>query len=356
MTQDDTALSVGGGTGFIASHVLDCLLDHGFNIVVTVRSQEKGQRIIDSIDKAQRQQVAFVVVEDIAEEGAFDEVIKADPPFDYVVHTASPYRMQWDDPVKDCLNPAINGTVGILESVHAHAPTVRRIVITSSSAAVLNPPNHPKVYDESSWSDVTWEQALDPEHTYRASKKFAEKAAWGFITVNKPSFTLATINNTYTFGPVPRSLNSLDAVNTSNHRIRDLVQGRMRHGIHPTAPVFTFVDVRDVALAHVRALTVPEAGGKRFYVVGGYFSNPRLAGIIRRRFPQLKGQLPPEEEAAKDDFPEDHWAFDNSRSKEVLGLEYTGLEKSVVDTVESILRFSGRAEQDISKAARSPPN
>lgn len=116
----------------------------------------------------------------------------------------------------------------------------------------------------------------------------------------------------------------------------------MRDGIHPTAPVFTFVDVRDVALAHVRAMTVPEAGGKRFYVVGGFFSNPRLAGIVRRRFPELEGRLPSREEAeGKDDFPEDHWAFDSSRSREVLGLKYTGLEESVVDTVESILRFEG---------------
>lgn len=114
----------------------------------------------------------------------------------------------------------------------------------------------------------------------------------------------------------------------------------MRETIEPTAPVFTFVDVRDVALAHVRALTVPEAGGKRFYVVGGFFSNARLAGIMRAAYPGLADRLPPAA-GVRDDFPDDHWAFDNSRSREVLGLEYTGLEKSVVDTVESILRFEG---------------
>ncbi|KAL2020612.1 hypothetical protein VTK56DRAFT_8102 [Thermocarpiscus australiensis] len=63
-----------GGTGFIASHVLDCLLDHGFQVVVTVRSQEKGQRIIKSIDQKLSTRVSFVVVDDIAKEGAFDEV------------------------------------------------------------------------------------------------------------------------------------------------------------------------------------------------------------------------------------------------------------------------------------------
>jgi nucleoside-diphosphate-sugar epimerase len=117
----------------------------------------------------------------------------------------------------------------------------------------------------------------------------------------------------------------------------------MRDGIHPTAPVFTFVDVRDVALAHVRALTAPEAGGNRFYVVGGFFSNPRLAGIIRRRFPELSGRLPPEEDV-EDDFPANHWGFDNERSRKVLGLEYTALERSVVDTVESILRYDERSK------------
>ena len=126
------------------------------------------------------------MVEDIAKEGAFDEVsdpnqflfhkthncqaIKSDPPFDYVVHTASPYQLHFDDPIRDCLDPAIKGTTGILKSIKAFAPTVKRVVVTSSSAAVLDPPNHRPVYDESSWCSVTWEQATDPQHTYRASK------------------------------------------------------------------------------------------------------------------------------------------------------------------------------------------
>lgn len=109
----------------------------------------------------------------------------------------------------------------------------------------------------------------------------------------------------------------------------------MRDGVEPTAPVFTFVDVRDVALAHVRALSVPEAGGNRFYLVGEFFSNPRLAQIIRAEFPQLADRLPPAD--TKDDLPDDHWQFDTTKSKKVLGLDYVGLEKSVRDTVQSML-------------------
>lgn len=81
-------------------------------------------------------------------------------------------------------------------------------------------------------------------------------------------------------------------------------------------------------------MTVPEAGGNRFYMVSGFYSNPRLAEIIRANFPQLADKLPP---PAKDDFPDDHWQFDCSKSKKVLGIEYIDLEKSVCDTVQSML-------------------
>ncbi|POS78915.1 ketoreductase [Diaporthe helianthi] len=339
-----------GGSGFIASHVLDTLLAHGFSVVVTARSPEKGQAIVGSIDEAQRPDVSFAVVEDIAQEGAFDHVFQSGTKFDYVIHTASPYNFNLGDPVKDFLDPAIKGTTGILKSIKAHAPAVKRVVITSSSAAIINPLKHEKVYDESKWAPFTWDQVIaNPQFGYPGSKVLAEKAAWDFITTHQPNFDLATINNTYTFGPIQRQLPTLDAINTSNLRIRDLVQGKMRAGLEPTAPVFTWVDVRDVALAHVRAMTRPAAGGQRFYVVGGHFSNKRLADVMRVGFPDELGaagphgaaKLPPAEEVV-DDLPGDVYGFDNGRSRGVLGIEYRGLEESVVDTVRSILEWQER--------------
>lgn len=75
-----------------------------------------------------------------------------------------------DDPVKDFLDPAIKGTTGILKSIKAYAPNVKRVVITSSSAAIINPWKHERVYDESKWAPFTWEDALKPENAYPASK------------------------------------------------------------------------------------------------------------------------------------------------------------------------------------------
>lgn len=72
--------------------------------------------------------------------------------------------------MKDFLDPAIKGTTGILKAIKAYAPEVKRVVITSSFAAIINPKQHPKVYSETEWNPVTWEEAMDPANVYRASK------------------------------------------------------------------------------------------------------------------------------------------------------------------------------------------
>jgi nucleoside-diphosphate-sugar epimerase len=144
-----------------------------YTVVVTVRSEEKGRRLLNSYKGTKLERVSFVVVEDIVKEGAFDEAVKSDPPFEYVIHTASPYHLNPQDPVKDFLDPAIKGTKGLLRSVKAYAPTVKRVVFTSSSAAVLNPggsEHHDTVYDETCWAPMTWGMALIPKNAYRASK------------------------------------------------------------------------------------------------------------------------------------------------------------------------------------------
>ncbi|KAI1391827.1 ketoreductase [Hypoxylon trugodes] len=324
---------VTGGSGFIASHVIDVFLDEGFEIVTTVRSDEKGQGIVESAKPSLRERVSYAIVRDISEDGAFDSVFQNEPGFDIVVHTASPYHHNVQDPVKDFLEPAIKGTTGLLKSVKTNAPTVKRVVITSSSAAVINPLKHAKVYDETHWAPWTREDALVPGTAYTASKKLSEQAAWEFMETERPNFDLATINCTFTYGPVQRNLPNLDAMNTSNHLIRDLVQGKLKDGLPPTVPVCTFVDVRDVAQSHLKAAIVPEAGGNRFYIVGGYFSNKRIADEIRRSFPELAERLPD----GPDDLPKDVFGIDISKSRRVLGLEYVSLAKSVKDTVQSIL-------------------
>lgn len=97
--------------------------------------------------------------------------MQSKPPFDYVIHTASPFHNNFADPIEGILDPAVKGTTGILRAIKAFAPEVKRVVVTSSFAAIVNMAAHPKVYDETSWNPVTWDEAVsDRSLTYRGSK------------------------------------------------------------------------------------------------------------------------------------------------------------------------------------------
>ncbi|RMZ80157.1 hypothetical protein DV737_g3056, partial [Chaetothyriales sp. CBS 132003] len=325
---------VTGGSGFIAAHVVDILLKHGHDVVFTVRSDEKGEKILSNHAGQPRSKLSYVIVENIAQEGAFDKAVISEPPFEAVLHTASPFHFNVTDAKKDLLDPAILGTTGILKSIKKSAPTVTRVVITSSFAAIVNVAKHEATYNESHWNPVTLEEATNDASTaYLASKTFAEKAAWDFVDKEKPNFSVSTINPPIVLGPIVSYLNSLNAVNTSNQRVLQLIRGDFKTDGVPPSGIYIWVDVRDVALAHVKAIEVAAAAGKRFFVAAGYYSNGELAHIIKDNFPQFAPRLP---ENLASDVPKDVYGIDNSRSKQILGLEYRPLKESVVDTVKSL--------------------
>lgn len=117
-----------GGTGFIAAHVIDVLLEHGHSVVTSVRSEQKGQTILKNHPNVPKNKLDFVIVEDIAQPDAFDKAIISDPPFETVIHTSSPFHFNVTDSKKELLDPAIIGTTGILKAIKKSAPTVKRVV------------------------------------------------------------------------------------------------------------------------------------------------------------------------------------------------------------------------------------
>ncbi|KAL8866990.1 MAG: hypothetical protein Q9198_008685 [Flavoplaca austrocitrina] len=122
-----TRVLLTGGSGFIAVHVLEALLAQGHSVVTTVRSETKAQMLRDTFPNYGKDKLDFTIVPDIAEEGAFDEAVKSDPPFEWVIHTASPFHFNITDTKKDLLDPAIIGTTGILKAIKKSAPSVKRV-------------------------------------------------------------------------------------------------------------------------------------------------------------------------------------------------------------------------------------
>lgn len=311
--------------------------------MTTVRSQQKAQGIKSAHPDVSKDKLDFAIVEDISRPDAFDEAVISEPPFEAVIHTASPYHFNVTDTKKDLLDPAVVGTIGILKAIKKSAPTVKRVVITSSVAAILDPNKLVgKKYSEADWCPVTEAEAFEsPRNGYRASKTFAEKAAWHFVEKEKPNFTLTSCNPSLVFGPIVHFLNSLDALNTSNQRVRNFMMGAAKEGCPPTNAYF-FVDVRDVALSHVLAVENQEAAGKRFVIVADNFCNKQIVEIIGENFPLLRDGLPTGEALKPGDFPAAGKPdIDNRRSVEVLGMTYRSLADSIVDTVKSLQAVEG---------------
>jgi len=167
----------------------------------------------------------------------------------YVHHCASPFFLAVDDPQTQFVTPAVDGTLNVLRAARA-AGTVRRVVLTSSCAAVSwqDAKGHPDG-PEHVWTEDDWQEDNTLEKgPYRLSKRMAEHAAWDFVAEHK-CFELATICPTFILGPVlsPRA----DA--TSIQFMRGLVDGSTTE---VTGAAFGVVDVRHVATAHVAAMTV----------------------------------------------------------------------------------------------------
>lgn len=172
--------------------------------------------------------------------------------------------------------------------------------------------------------------------TFIASKTYAEKAAWDFVAKETPDFTLTTLCPPLIFGPVLHSNVSLDAVNTSNKQVEDFLAGKFRDQI-PENYLFHWVDVRDCAVAHVRAMESQRMDGKRMVLGAGTFCNREIAAILRQNFPLLADKLPGEE-IAGGGYPDGGVPkLDVAESVEVLGMSYRSLETSIVDLAHSLL-------------------
>ncbi|KAL8726002.1 MAG: hypothetical protein Q9181_006209 [Wetmoreana brouardii] len=198
----------------------------------------------------------------------------------------------------------------------------------------MSPPGGVQVYDESMWNPVTWDAAVtNPRLTYTASKTLAEKAAWDFVKSEYPRFDLVSLNPPLVFGPIAHHLSSLDHLNTSNQRILALAQGAFRDSALPPTGIYLWVDVRDVALAHVRAMETPSAGGERFLLVGGHFSNKLLADTIAETHPGFASKLPTN---AVDDTPAEVYGYDGEKTAKTLGINFRSFRDCVGATIDSL--------------------
>ncbi|KAF8873077.1 D-lactaldehyde dehydrogenase [Infundibulicybe gibba] len=253
--QTPAKVLVTGANGYLGMWIIRTLLEHGFAVRAAVRSADKTAFITNTF-KDHKDMVEFAIVEDITKDGAFNEAVKG---VDAIHHVASPVVRETDDPQK-ILQPAIRGTVGILESALKFGPSVKRVILTSSVAAISQLSRGPATYSEKDWNDESEAEVerlgdkISTNSAYRASKTLAEKAAWKFCEDHKHEigWDLVSINPPFLYGPGIHDVSTPDSLNsTANEWYRSLLEDGYPNSLtNKTA----WVDVRDVAEAQVRAL------------------------------------------------------------------------------------------------------
>lgn len=328
---------VSGANGFIALHTVKILIEEGYKVVGSVRSTEKGENIKKLLKS---DNFLYEIVPDIGQPGAFDEALQKHPEVTAFLHTASPCHFNVTDPVKDLVEPAVEGTKNALKAIHKYGANVKRVVITSSYAAImdLEKAGSPEVVTtEEAWNPITLEDAAkDPLRGYLASKTFAEKAAWDFVKAEKPKFALSTVNPVYVFGPQAFDEEVKSELNFSSEIVNAITKLKENDAI-PSLSGY-FIDVRDVAKAHLKAFSSKETKGQRLLPSDSFFTAQGILDIYHKNFPKEAAKLPKGVPGSADNAIEAVAKIDNSKTKKLLGFEFISLEKSVVDSINQVFK------------------
>jgi nucleoside-diphosphate-sugar epimerase len=311
---------VTGGSGYVATHLIAVLLRDGRRVRATVRSKEREPEIRDAVRHGGADDAGLELVE--ADLTADDGWAAAVDGCAEVHHVASPMPyVQPEDP-DELLVPAREGTLRVLRA--AREAGARRVVFTSSFAAVGYTPKPGAEFTEDDWTDPDT-PGLAP---YPRSKAVAERAAWDFMRREGGATELVVVNPTFILGP------GLGTIHRSSVQlIKMMLDGTMN--VAPRQR-FGLVDVRDVADAHVRAMAAPEAAGKRFLVVGDgpALSFLEVAATLRRRLGAVAERVPTEE-APGEDPPRP--IIHNDRACRELGWRPRPFETTIIETAGYVL-------------------
>lgn len=273
---NDDLVLVTGGTGFIAQYCIIALINRGYRVRTTLRSATREAEVRSYLARGgiSTERVSFTVVDLGADRGWAEAVAGCA----YVLHPASPTPSGNQVREQDWIEPAVDGTLRVLRA--ARDGGVKRVVLTSAIGAVgMGHGTTTRTFDETDWTNLSGNVA-----PYQKSKTLSERAAWDFIAREGKHLELATVNPVAVLGPAlgPDHSHSIGI-------IKSLLAGQ------PGCPKIQsgFVDVRDVADLHLRAMLDPAASGERFIATAGESMwMIEVANVLRARMGAVASKVP----------------------------------------------------------------
>lgn len=324
---------VTGGSGLIGGHVILELLAQGYPVRSTVRSLDREDAVRASLTEAGMTaggDLEFAAADLTGDQGWSDALAGVD----YVIHVASPVMPGHVDDEESVIVPAREGALRVLRA--ARDAGARRVVLTSAFHAVAW--GHP--HDDHVFTEKDWTVLNGPgTDAYGRSKTLAEQAAWDFAAEGR-GLELTTLLPVAVMGPVLST-----KITGANQLIHRLLTGQVPGLLNIYFPI---VDVRDIAAAHVTAMTAPGAAGERFLLAGDpALSMSEIADILRARLGQAAARVPAE--AVPDDVVRAGAATNPMLRSVVNDLGYA--RRFSTGKARSVLRWDPRPSKDAVAAA-----
>ncbi len=334
---------VTGGTGYVACHLIATLLARGHAVNTSVRNLVNPGKILPLRTLQLKYPGRLNLFEaDLLKPGSFDQAMEG---CTTVHHVASPFLLpeKIKHPQQQMLDPALEGTRNVLESVNKTA-SVQRVVMTSTVGAIFG-----DYIDVLGMKDQTLCEAyfntsstLD-NNPYHYAKVQAEREAWA-ICSRQDRWSLVTINPGMILGP------SLTPASDSGSLflLDELFRGYFFYGMPDLS--LTTVDVREVAMAHIKAADNPQACGRYILAEKDMVSFVQIARAVRSRhrrpfllprhqLPNVLVKLIGPLFGLDQRYLRNHlgiqFRVDNRRSIEELGITYRPIADTLMDHYES---------------------
>jgi dihydroflavonol-4-reductase len=327
-----------GGSGYLGGWCIATLLDRGYAVRTTIRDLAREEHVRRQVEAAgvEAGDRLTVLEADLGADAGWTEAVAG---CDYVLHTASPFPPERPKDPDELIVPARDGALRVIRA--ALDAGVERIVMTSSVAAVRGggPPVEGDTYTDRDWTDGD-DENLAP---YTRSKAIAERAARKLVEDSGARERLVTINPGAIIGPALS-----DDVSFSLQLIERLLKGM------PAVPRlgFSFVDVRDVADLHLRAMEQPAAGGGRYIATDRFMWVADVGQVLKDRLGARARKVPtriapnlmvramaifdPGVRTIVGDLGH-HPEYSSARAREELGWTPRPLEDSIAETGESLI-------------------
>ena len=332
---------VTGATGYVASWLVRYLLEDGYVVRGTVRDPDKtsGLEHLHALAAEHGGRLTLHRA-DLLDEGSFADPMQG---CELVIHTASPFLLgKVRDPEKQLVKPALEGTRNVLDSVNA-TESVKRVVLTSSVVSIQG--DNVDMKGRGPFTEDDWNTTSSVDHQpYPYSKTVAEKAAWEMCEA-QTRWDLVTINPGLVLGPALTTASKSGSMAT----MKAFINGSLAGG----APDLEFglVDVRDVARAHIAAGFTPAARG-RYIASASSYTMLQIGRTLRRRFghsypfpltkiPKPVFRLVAPIAGYSREFVDKNVGhpleFDNTRSREELGLTYRDPADTVAEQFQQMI-------------------